>query len=647
MSTTNDVIKKPDVAPKEVKYLNRSFVDFKSDLISFTKRYYPTTWTDFNEANPGMIMLELAAYVGDVLSFYIDNQFKESLLAYAEEEKNVINIAQAFGYKPKTIVPAVTEVLLSQIVPALGAADGYVPDPKYLLRIDKNSAFITRGEQQIQFRTTEMTDFSDNANRTIQPYQIDGATLQPNTFLVTKSVRVTAGQLHSQTFSFSDPAKFSSITLGDEGATSIVSVTDSEGNPWYEVEFLAQDTIIDNNTVSYTADESESTNPSYSIKFRVVPRRFVTRLTPEKKVQLLFGSGRGNVSEEIISLDSRRVANSDFTNNLGSVALDTTDFLDTDNFGLAPANTTLTVEYTTGGGINTNVASGTIVEVGQLRVLNTTEEFSSDELSLFNDIVSTVSVYNAMPATGGNDGESIEEIRQRALAFINAQNRAVTREDYEARVLAMPAKFGAVAKVFAISDTQQTKIQALLTPEQVGAEQRVFVDDSPKPNSINLYMLGYNQRGKITQLNSLVKKNVQTYLSQYRMLTDQVNILDAFVVNIGINYDITVYKNYNLHDVLGVTLDAVRKYFDISKWGINQPIQLSDLRVIIYSQEGVQSINRLDVVNKYYFKDGRDYQNYRYDISEATVNDVIYPSLDPCIFEIRYPENDIVGTARQ
>ena len=262
----NSVIKKTTVKPKEIKYLNKNFTDFKADLVTFIKQYYPTTWTDFNESNPGMIMLELAAYVGDVLSFYIDNQFKESLLAYAEEEKNVINIAQAFGYKPKIIVPATTELLISQVVPALGETEGFVPDPKYMLMIKPNSTFTTTGNTVITFRTTELVDFSDSTDRTIQPYQIDETTLQPSTYLVTKTAKAISGDLKTQTFSFGDPSKFSTVVIGDTNVTSIVSVVDSDGNDWYEVEFLAQDTVINDTEVSYTADESESTNPSYTIK---------------------------------------------------------------------------------------------------------------------------------------------------------------------------------------------------------------------------------------------------------------------------------------------------------------------------------------------------------------------------------------------
>ena len=641
MDTTNNVLNKLSVAPKEVSYLNKSFVDFKGDLITFIKNYYPTTWTDFNEANPGMIMLEMAAYVGDVLSFYVDNQFKENLLAYAEEEGNIITIAQAMGYKPKTIVPATAEVLLSQIVPALGAVEGYIPDATYFLKIDKNSTVSTQAPNVVSFRTVDIVDFSDPVGRSVIPRQLDPDTLLPITYLVTKKVKVIAGDVRQETFTFGDPEKFSTITIGDVNVTTVTDVVDADGYKWYEVEYLSQDTIVDDKEVSYVASVSESVSPSYSIRYRTVPRRFVTRLSPDKRTQLIFGSGRGNASEDIVYLDSQQVANSEYGTQLASVSLSNTDLLNTDNFGIAPADTTLTVTYLSGGGVGSNVASGTIVEVGQLNILNRTTELNQDDLDLFNDIVKTVTVFNEMPATGGQDGETVEEIRQRALAVYSSQNRVVTRRDYEARTLAMPAKYGAVAKVFAISDSLQSKVQSGLAPTQQQA------DTGPKPNSINLYVLGYNQNKKITTLNELVKKNLQQYLSQYRMLTDQVNILDAFTVNIGVNFDITVYKNYNMQDVMALCLGAIKEYFDIDKFNINQPIRLGDLALLIQAQDGVQSVNRLEIVNKYFFKDGRDYQPYRYDITAATVDGVIYPSLDPCIFELRYPEDDIVGSARQ
>jgi len=646
MAISNDVLNKLSVAPKEVKYLNKSFTDFKGDLITFIKTYYPNTWTDFNEANPGMIMLELAAYVGDVLSFYVDNSFKENLLAYAEEERNIISIAQAMGYKPKITVPSTAEVLVSQIVPALGPEFGYVPDAQFMLKLGTGCTFISNGQNRVTFRTTEIVDFNDAENRSIVPRQLDGSNY-PITYLVTKKVKVTSGEIKRNTFSFGDPQKFSTIIIDDADVTSVLNVTDADGNKWYEVDYLAQDTIIDDREVTYVATVSESISPSYTIKYRTVPRRFITRITPSRNLELVFGSGRGNVSEDIVYLDSQQVGNAEYSTQLASVSLSNTDLLNTDNFGLAPANTTLTVDYFTGGGVGSNVASATITEVGALNILNRITEFNNEESALFDDIIRTVTVFNESPATGGQDGETVEEIRQRALATFTAQNRVVTRADYEARVLAMPVRYGAIGKVYAISDSLQTQIQSVLAPTPADLEVRQYVQNDPKPNAINLYVLGYNQYGKLATLNSLVKQNLQQYLTQYRMLTDQVNILDAFVVNIGVNFDITVFKNYNMSDVLAVCLGAVKDYFDTAKWQINQPIRLGDLSLLLQAQDGVQSVNTLEIVNKYFFRNGRDYQTYRYDIAEATVDGIIYPSLDPCVFEVRYPEDDIVGSARQ
>lgn len=651
MAITNDVLKKLSVTPKEIKYLNKDFTGFKADLINFIKTYYPNTWTDFNESNPGMIMLELAAYVGDVLAFYTDNQFKESLLSYAEEEKNVISIAQAMGYKPKTISPATAEILVSQIVPALGPEEGSIPDPTYYLKIDRNSTFSSEGENVVTFRTTELLDFANPEGRTIIPRQIDEVTMLPITYLVTKKVPVIAGSLRQQTFTFGDPQKFTTITLPDTNITHIISVIDADGNEWTEVDFLAQDTIIEDSEISYSnmlVSDGISESPSYAIKYKSVPRRFVTRLTPDRNLQLIFGSGQENITDDVVYLDSRQVANSEYNTNLASVSLNNIDLLNTDTFGVAPSNTTLTVQYSIGGGVSTNVSSGTITRIGQLNVVNRTLEFNDTELALFNDILGTVTSFNEMPATGGQDGETVEEIRQRALAIFNAQNRIVTRRDYESRVLVMPPKYGSVAKVFAISDALQSQIQAQITPDQVNENDiRLYVENNPRPNAINLYVLGYNQNKKLTTLNPLVKKNIQQYLAQYRMITDQVNILDAFIVNIGVNFDITVFKNYNMSDVLAVCLGAVKDYFNIDKWNINQPVRLGDLALLLQAQDGVQSVNNIEITNKYFYKDGRDYQPYRYDVNEAISDSVLYPSLDPCVFEIRYPEDDIIGNARQ
>jgi len=371
------------------------------------------------------------------------------------------------------------------------------------------------------------------------------------------------------------------------------------------------------------------------------------------KLELLFGSGTGDTSDELVTLNSTQIANSKYNQVISNSSLDPADFISTDTFGVAPANTTLTVTYLVGGGIQSNVASNTIIQVDAVQIANNISDYAAAEQGLYNQVVSSVAIINEEPARGGGDTESVEEIRQNALAFFNAQNRVVTDKDYLVRSYAMPAQFGSVSKVFVVRDEQINAIarqdsgSLQLNNDQNPYNDRSYVVDPVAPNAINLYVLGYDEKKNLATLNTLVKKNLAKYLEQYRVLTDDVNILDAFVVNIGVQFHIVVYRNYNMNDVVARCIDAIKSFFDITNWQINQPIIMNDLRLTIGSVEGVQTVSDVIITNKYRFQDGRDYFEYRYPIEEATVDDVVYPSLDPCIFEIRYPETDIVGFARQ
>jgi hypothetical protein len=370
-------------------------------------------------------------------------------------------------------------------------------------------------------------------------------------------------------------------------------------------------------------------------------------------MEIWFGSGMGTTDDEIITLNSTQIANSKYDQRIGNTSLDPSDFLATDTFGLAPANTTLTITYLIGGGLQSNVNSGTITNVDTVNLQNSAQDYDSTEQGTFSLVTNSVSILNDEPATGGGNVETIEEIRQNALAFFNAQNRVVTDKDYIVRSLAMPPKFGSIAKICVIRDEQINAIaqqDASTLPTNTDTDpfnNRLYVTNPISPNAINLYVLGYNAQKNLTTLNSLVKQNLAKYLEQYRVLTDDVNILDAFVVNIAVEFSIVVYRNYNMNDVLARCIDAIKEFFNIDKWQINQAIIMNDIRLTIGSVEGVQTVTDVIITNKYKFNDGLDYQEYRYPISEAMVDDIVYPSLDPCIFEIRYPDKDIVGNARQ
>jgi hypothetical protein len=632
---------------RDIKYLSKTFPEFRQNLIDFAKVYFPDTYTDFNESSPGMMFIEMASYVGDVLGYYIDTNFRENLMQYAEERDNIVSMAQAFGYKTKPATAAIGEVDLFQLCPAKDITGNYEPDERFYLRLATNAVFSSEEFTNVSFRTIQEVNFSDPNDREITVYATD-TNNRPLTYLIRKKAKVVSGTIKSYVISFGNPERFVSVELPDENVLDVISVVDSNGNRWNEVDYLAQDLIFEEvvNTVTVT-DNNFSVPPTYLIRIRRTPRRFVTRYTENLKLQLNFGSGVITDTDESINLEPKKISNSEYQTNLASTSLDPSDFLSSRSYGLVPNNVDMVITYTVGGGIESNVPSNTITRIVTVEPLNDISSFTSQELSLWNEVVQSLAVNNDIPATGGKGEETVEEIRQNALAFFNAQNRLVTVEDYMVRAYAMPPKFGGVAKAFVTRDEQinnilrSTQNQAEIVPDGI------FVENRPGQGVINMYVLGYNQQKKLTRLNLDTKKNLKTYLDQYRILTDEVRILDAFPINIGIRFKVSVYKNYNMNEVLARTIDAVSNFFNIDKWQINQPIIINDLYMEIASVEGVQSVLDVEVFNRYRFRDGADYEDYLYDIKDATQDGVIYPSLDPCVFEVRYPEKDIIGSAIQ
>lgn len=661
MAVNQNLIKKFNPNFKDVNYLSKNFAEFRQNLIEFAKAYYPNTYSDFNEASPGMMFIEMASYVGDVLSFYIDNQFKENLLLFAKERSNVLAISQALGYKPKLTAAATVEATIFQMVPALGTSFGYEPDSRFFLKIGRNSKFSSNSLPIQMFRSIEDVDFNDSENRSLRILARDNFNA-PTMYVASKKVKLVAADVKTASFTFGSAQKFSKIQLPDSNVIAIQSVVDSDGNTWNEVDYLGQDLVIEERTATLRAEDgflssgalpTGSLPPAKLAVFRRKSRRFSTRINSDLRMELWFGSGTNESDEDIFTINSTQIANTKYNQTISNNSLDPSDFITSDTFGLAPANTTLTVTYLIGGGIESNVPSNSITKVEFANVLNNPSDYAPSEQNLLNTVASSISINNEEPARGGGDIEGIEEIRQNALAFFNAQNRVVTDKDYIVRSLAMPGQFGKLSKVFVVRDEQINAIgkqdpATLTVNNDINPfNDREYVIDPVSPNSINLYVLGYNEKKKLATLNTTVKKNLAKYLEQYRILTDDVKILDAFVVNIGVEFNVVVYRNYNMNDVLARCIDAVSQFFDINKWQINQPIIMNDLRLTIGSVDGVQTVLDVTITNKYKFKDGRDYFEYRYPIEEAIVDDVIYPSLDPSIFELRYPETDIIGHARQ
>ena len=456
---------------KTVNYLNKDFNDFRNNLIEFAKQYFPNTYNDFNEASPGMMFIEMAAYVGDVLSYYIDSQFKESLLAYAEEKRNVYNIAQSFGYTPRVTSAADVVLDVFQTVPALNDS----ADLRYGLTIKAGSTIVATSNGTT-FRTLEDVNFKseDISNKMeVSIFETDSGV--PTKFLLKKQVKAQSGAIVTEYFDFGSPEKYSQLKLSNEDVIEIISCTDSDGNLWYEVDSLARDTVFDemeNNTTNDPISAIDGQTAPYILKLKKTARRFTTFIDENDKVVLRFGAGvSDNPDEEVIPNPTSVGSSLPGSPSYLTTAFDPSNFLKTRTFGLAPANTTLSIKYAFGGGLDDNVQSETITDVSSI-----TFEINDSLLSptLVQSAKDSVAFTNPEPAKGGSAGQTVREVRESALAHFQAQQRNVTKEDYIVRAYSLPAKFGSIAKVHFVQDDQLNKsedvadLEREITEEDIG-----------------------------------------------------------------------------------------------------------------------------------------------------------------------------------
>lgn len=617
---------------KDIKYLDRDFDSLKKGLVEFTKNYYPNTYNDFNESSPGSLFLDLAAYVGDSLSYYIDSQFKENLLLHASERRNLLTIASAFGYKPKLSIPSQVTLDVFQLVPATGTGANIGPDYNYALKVEAGLEAFSPS-QNVTFITQTAVDFSIDdftSPREVSVYSMNGAT--PLYYLLKKQVKAISAREKTVDFTIGSVERFKKLLLQDEAEpiVGIQKIEDADGNTWYEVPYLAQDTIFEQltNTAYNDPDAAVySAEVPNLLKLKRVPRRFITRVT-EDGLEIQFGSGASsNADEEILATPENIGLSLPTGKEDTDASIDPSNPLITTAYGIAPSNTTLTVTYLVGGGIGSNVPSNSITVINNL----TTNESNlpSGTQALNTAVVNSLSINNATAAQGGRSAETLEEIRQNTLAQFTSQQRAVTREDYIVRAYAMPNTYGSVAKVFIAPDEQNN----LATSETT--------DVVANPLALNMFTLGYDNNKRLTTVNRAVKENLKTYLSQYRMLTDSINIRDAYIINIGVDFDIIPIPGVNANEVLIKAVQSLKEYFNIDEWQINQPIIYSDLFTALLRTPGVQTVTSIKIKNLNDSDLG--YSDVLYDIESSTRNGIVYPSLDPAIFEVRFLDNDIRG----
>ena len=609
MATTN----------RDIKYINRDFNDLRNRLIEYSRTYFPNTYTDFSPSSPGMMFMEQAAYVGDVLSFYLDNQFQETFIQYAQQTNNVFELAYMFGYKPKVSTAAQTTIDFYQQVPSKQVGSEYVPDYDYALTIGENTTVTS--QTGVSFIIQDKIDFSVSSSQDpteVSIYQIAGNI--PQYFLLKKSRNAISATINSINFSFVSPQPFNTVNIPAAGFLKILDATDSDGNRWYEVDHLGQEMVLEQVKNTNINDPNVNLDVPYLLKLKKVAKRFSTRLTSLSNIQVQFGVGSPeNIDEEITPNPNNIGIGLPFIKDKLTTAYSPVNFLYTGTYGIAPSNTTITFRYLTGGGVNSNTPANTLNSVNTSNV-----KFNNINLdpTTANYIFNSLSSNNPLAASGGRGGDTLEEIRQNTLVSIASQKRSVTADDYLIRALSMPSDLGAISKAY----IEQPK----LTDNQVSTIE-----------TLNLYVLTQNSNGQLDYAGDTLKNNLRTYLSQYRMIGDNIEIRDAFIINIGVNFEIIVLPNYNNNEILLACVTTLQDYFDINKWQLNQPIFLRDLYILLDKITGVQMVKNINISNLTGAIQG--YSQYAYDITGATQNQVIYPSLDPSIFEVRYPNSDIKG----
>tara|TARA_Y100000361_G_scaffold87973_1_gene78249 strand:+ start:501 stop:2342 length:1842 start_codon:yes stop_codon:yes gene_type:complete len=604
---------------RNINYINKDFNTFRNQLINYSQTYFPSTYTDFTNTSVGMMFIEQAAYIGDVLSFYMDNQIQENFVQYARQTDNLYDLAYMYGYKPKATGLAEVDIDFYQQVPAKLSGSTYVPDYDYALYIPENTRVSTTGGSVINFTITEPIDFSVSNSLDITGETVAALSSgNPTYYLLKKTRKAYSGTITSVQLSVGAPQEFLTYDISDNNIAGILDITDSNGEKYYEVDYLGQDLVYDSikNTNVNDPNTYLDTDAPYLLQTKQVQNRFATRFLNATTLQVQFGAGNPNdTTEEVIPNPANVGLGLPFEQSKLTAAYSPTNFIFTNTYGVSPSNTTLTIRYYTGGGVQSNVLANTVTNLNSSGIkflvggLNsTTAQYVFDSLAANNPVA----------ASGGKDGDTIDEIRQNSISNYATQLRNVTQDDYLVRALSMPSQYGKVAKAY----TQKPK-----------------ADESN--TTLDLYVLTEDNNNKLTTASDTIKNNLKRYIEQYRMIGDTISIKDAFVINFEVSFEIITYPDYNNNEVLEQCIVQLQNYFDTDKWQIAQPIIVPDLFVLLDNVEGVQTVKDVIIKNKTGTTSG--YSQWAYDMKGANQNGTIYPSLDPSIFELKYPNTDIKG----
>ena len=629
---------KQKLKPTNVQYTSKDFSTIKKDLIEYTKSYFPDTYKDFNETSPGMMLIELSSYVGDVLSYYIDYNYKENLLATATEKRNVRRLSEFLGYKTANKTPSVVKLKVETSI----SADGTTGQPVYgeaPSSIDSGLQIASNVDSEIVFETTDEIDFtSSGSGDPIVSAPILDSNGEASSYTLTRFARAISGKTKTKTFNITSPTKFLELDLGEDDVIEITSCIDGAGQEWYEVDYLAQDKILkqthytDDPTRTSAYDQGDASGTTSSIPIPYVAeyikstKKFTTRFDEDSQTyKTQFGNGLFRFSNSGSNVDPVEQA---------GVTINGTNLADVPsaigvvtgnnpNLGETPSNTILTFTYRIGGGSESNIQAG--------------------ELTTINNPPAgvTITVTNEDASSGGTDGQTVEEIRNNASSFFASQMRCVTKEDYQSRILSLPQKFGSIAKCI----VERLDGGALL-----------------------VHTLSYNQNKQLVQTPQLVLQNIGTYINHYRMINDQVGfgftlndtLFSGYVVNFGVRFVVNYDRRSNPTEVKLNVIQVIKDFFKIEKMQFGQAINMNDLQYNILGLDGVIGIKELKLFQDgnneyasgrqlYYYKgDGEvigtdSNYGFKYNFDNALRDGIYRPSVSSSVFELKNPNQDIYG----
>ena len=597
------------MSKKPISYASRDFETIKESLTNYAKRYYPTTFKDFNEASFGALMLDLVAYVGDQLSFYTDYQANESFLDSALEYENVVRLAQQLGYKIPGAATTTGVVTFYVLIPATAASGE--PDTDYLPILQRGLTVSSAGGAV--FTLNENVDFSA-ANNEVTVAKVDSDTGVPTWFAVQAFGNVTSGQNGTKAIEVGNYQRFIRLPVGVSNISEIISVTDSQGNEYYEVEYLTQD-VVAQEVPNYASDR---TAVPYVMRLRPVPRRFVTEFDASGDAFLQFGYGSsGNLTGDIIADPADVVLDVVGRSYISDPTFDPSNLIQTDKFGVVPENTTLTVSYRANTNDNINAS------VGSVRTILNPELIFRNRANLaaatMGEVIQSLEAQNAEPITVDTSLLMPDEVRTRAYGAFASQNRAVTRSDYTTLAYMMPSKFGRIKRVNVIQDP-----------------------DSLKRN-LNMYVLSEDTSGNLAVANTTMKENLKTWINRYRMMNDTIDILDAKVINYGIKFEITPELDVNKYELLDAcTNKLINKLLNVKR-NIGEAIYISEIYKLLNEVPGVIDTLNVELDNKV----GGLYSTAEYDIDTNLSTDGRYLVIpQDSVAEVLLPNKDVVGVVK-